>query len=204
MNLNRAIFALIAIIFASCSTSNDVVSNRFIQKRKYRKGYFIANHQKSKADKAETVKALVQCIEGVVEIASERKEPQLQGTASWDPPQSNSSTVNQKPSTVDRQPSTTEELAVQEESAVEPRAGKPLFDAKNWDNAIAPQIQKASVSNDNAELAIYLIIAFFLPPIPIYILYGLEVEFWLSLVLFILGWLPGVIYAFVKILQVYS
>ncbi len=46
--LQKSIFAFIFLgLVASCSTSNEVASNRGIQKRKYTKGYFIDfNHNK--------------------------------------------------------------------------------------------------------------------------------------------------------------
>jgi len=41
-------FVLVASIVASCSTSNDVVNNRRIQKRKYTKGFFVQKKESNK------------------------------------------------------------------------------------------------------------------------------------------------------------
>ena len=51
------ILMLLAVV--SCSTSNDVVSNGFIQKRKYRKGYFINKGKTNVAQKTGRLKNVV-------------------------------------------------------------------------------------------------------------------------------------------------
>ena len=48
--MNKIIYALIFLLFVSCSTSSDVVSHNFIQKRKYTKGYFLKKQHKLKND----------------------------------------------------------------------------------------------------------------------------------------------------------
>ena len=48
--MNKIIYALIFLLFVSCSTSLDVVSHNFIQKRKYTKGYFLKKQHKLKND----------------------------------------------------------------------------------------------------------------------------------------------------------
>lgn len=41
-----------------------------------------------------------------------------------------------------------------------------------------------------------LLLAFFLPPVGVFLRHGLGGTFWLNLLLTILGWLPGVLHAF--------
>lgn len=48
--------ALLTAILASCSTSNEVVSNGFFQKRKYNKGWYANKSTKVKDSKAENTK----------------------------------------------------------------------------------------------------------------------------------------------------
>ncbi|KAL3715016.1 hypothetical protein ACJRO7_006852 [Eucalyptus globulus] len=40
-----------------------------------------------------------------------------------------------------------------------------------------------------------IILAIILPPLGVFLKFGLEVEFWICLVLTLFGWLPGIIYA---------
>ncbi|KAL5767042.1 hypothetical protein ACOSP7_013621 [Xanthoceras sorbifolium] len=40
-----------------------------------------------------------------------------------------------------------------------------------------------------------IILAIILPPLGVFLRYGLEVEFWICLILTLLGYIPGIIYA---------
>ena len=42
-----------------------------------------------------------------------------------------------------------------------------------------------------------MILAIFFPPISVLLRYGLSGKFWLNILLTLVGWLPGVIHAFV-------
>lgn len=42
---------------------------------------------------------------------------------------------------------------------------------------------------------VLVLIAFFLPPLAVFLVAGLTAHFWINLVLFLLGWFPGVIHA---------
>ncbi|XP_075668178.1 low temperature-induced protein lt101.2-like [Castanea sativa] len=46
-----------------------------------------------------------------------------------------------------------------------------------------------------SESFIEVILAIFLPPVGVFIRYGCGVEFWIDLLLTILGYIPGIIYA---------
>ena len=48
---HNIVFALILILITSCSTSNSVVSSKFLQKRKYNKGFYFSNKQKLRIKK---------------------------------------------------------------------------------------------------------------------------------------------------------
>lgn len=45
-----------------------------------------------------------------------------------------------------------------------------------------------------------LILAFFLPPVGVLLQVGLGTQFWINVILTLLGWIPGVIHAFYIIL----
>ena len=51
---HNIILALILILITSCSTSNSVVSNKFIQKRKYNKGFYLSKNKKLHVSKNRT------------------------------------------------------------------------------------------------------------------------------------------------------
>ncbi len=50
-------------------------------------------------------------------------------------------------------------------------------------------------SADDTELILLVILSFLLPPLAVFLKSGLETNFWISLILTLLFWLPGVIFA---------
>ena len=56
---------------------------------------------------------------------------------------------------------------------------------------------KKSKLEDNTDVGFLLlvILAIILPPVAVYLVRGLDVHFWLSILLTLLFWLPGVIHA---------
>lgn len=62
---------------------------------------------------------------------------------------------------------------------------------------------KAAKTEDDANYALMMILGILLAPLAIGITYGIGAEFWISLLLFILFWLPSAIYGAIKIHQHY-
>nr|WMP40561.1 rare cold inducible 2 [Rhododendron sphaeroblastum var. wumengense] len=46
-----------------------------------------------------------------------------------------------------------------------------------------------------AATCVEIILAIFLPPLGVFLKYGCKLEFWICLVLTILGFIPGILYA---------
>lgn len=59
-------------------------------------------------------------------------------------------------------------------------------------------------SEDDIEMILYIILAIIFPPLAVFLIHGLETEFWLSLILTILGYVPGQIYAIYLVLKKYG
>nr|AHL20265.1 stress-induced protein [Olea europaea] len=51
------------------------------------------------------------------------------------------------------------------------------------------------MADDGTATCIDIIVAILLPPLGVFLRYGCKVEFWICLLLTILGYLPGIIYA---------
>lgn len=47
---------------------------------------------------------------------------------------------------------------------------------------------------------VLVILAFFLPPLAVFMMSGLNRDFWINLILTLLGWIPGTIHAIYLIL----
>ena len=56
---NASFLALIATVLVSCSTSSDVVQDQYIQKRKYRKGYFKEKRSKQEIQEYEFAQEVI-------------------------------------------------------------------------------------------------------------------------------------------------
>jgi uncharacterized membrane protein YqaE (UPF0057 family) len=57
--------------------------------------------------------------------------------------------------------------------------------------------QGATRQHDDANTILVILLCIFLPPVAVLIVKGVSTEFWLDLLLTLLFWLPGMIYAFI-------
>lgn len=64
-------------------------------------------------------------------------------------------------------------------------------------NLVSPMPQAAS----GANLVLYIILAVLLPPLAVGLLYGIGIEFLISILLTLLFWVPGIIYALILVLN---
>ncbi|KAF3337011.1 low temperature-induced protein lt101.2-like [Carex rostrata] len=46
-----------------------------------------------------------------------------------------------------------------------------------------------------SEIFVAVLLAIFIPPVGVFLRYGIAVEFWIDLVLTLLGYIPGIVYA---------
>ena len=70
---------------------------------------------------------------------------------------------------------------------------------KQQKTALKTAIKSARLT-DNDQGILMIILAVILPPAAVGLTFGMEQEFWIDLLLTLLFWLPGVIYALIKIL----
>lgn len=203
MKLNLRNFlslALIGLLMASCSTSSDLASNSPIKKRRYTKGFHVdlkkKNKQNKAADKSENTsqfasneslsKPWSHDIDDLNAIVSSKKEFKVIKEKSF---------ATKAESTIG-----SEILELPEEEYIsnsqrrkEIKQALKQYRAKN---------QPAAVSGEPSWL--YYVLAIIIPPLAIGLLYGITTEFWISLVLTLLFWLPGAIYSIIKTLQWYG
>ncbi len=62
-------------------------------------------------------------------------------------------------------------------------------------------ILKAPSSNEDVPFWALILFAIILPPLAVYLKFGIGTEFWISILLTLLFWIPGVIYALILILD---
>lgn len=193
---------LIGALISSCSTSSDLASNSPIKKRRYTKGFHV-DFKKSDFSKHESTAELSPAQNG------DLAKPESHNIAGLEPIASSkaemSTIIDRQNPVVEYDPSVsiTEEIAQFElppaEYKTDRQRKKELKDAfKRYDDLNQP----AAVTGEPQWL--YYVLAIVIPPLGIGLLYGITLEFWISLVLTLLFWLPGAIYAVIMTLKYYG
>jgi uncharacterized membrane protein YqaE (UPF0057 family) len=185
------------ILLSSCKTNTDLNSSALIQKRRYTKGFHV-NLKKPNPRKAET-------------IPQERY--------SMDP-----MTPNQNLSVASANTHSTKEL----ETYPYP-VEQGVTEEKNPNQAVAPVLKSTHEKltseavyldatpsyvapmaplpvpppNTDLNFVLILILTILIPPLGIGLVFGISTEFWLSLILTLLFYFPGLIYSLIILLQVY-
>lgn len=203
-------FAFLVAFLASCAGSSDVVSERGIQKRKYRKGYFVT--KTSKAPER------VESAENRTQATPPETETSLQAAtnnavAEKTTPAVSSSAGNTHASSSIEAPSADQSAAPDRKWKADQSGQRAAKDTRlklrpqaysNYQTKAPLELQNSGQSADDTELLLYVILAVILPPLAVFLLYGMGTEFIISIVLTILLWLPGVIYALIHVLRRYG
>ncbi|KAL6878298.1 hypothetical protein ACP4OV_012468 [Aristida adscensionis] len=61
----------------------------------------------------------------------------------------------------------------------------------------------ADDDQDSTKLFLMIILAIILPPLGVFVKYGVKIEFWVSLVLTFFGYIPGMVYAILVIVKTF-
>lgn len=221
MKLKSLLTGLVAVVLMfSCATSNDVVSGRFIQKRKYNDGFYIANGKRfNKTDKVKTDQndELVYTdsnTETTVEAPVKNEAPvELQNNVPAAEPLIIAETPEVKTENVAEQNS---DIAVKNEENNEEVSVKS--ERKKEVKTIQTKLSENAGSSGDVMLVLLVILCFILPPLAVFLFEGATTRFWIDLILAIvaigLGWwffgpgiaglcgLIAVIYALLIVLSV--
>lgn len=190
---------LIGALISSCSTSSDLASNSPIKKRRYTKGFHL-DFKKSDISKYESTAKVTQSQNRDLE------KPESHIINGFEPIASAKSkmlTVSDRKAPVTENNSSesfTEDIAQFElppaEYESDRQRKRELKDAfKRYDDLNQP------AAASEGSFVLYIILAILIPPLAVGLLYGISAEFWISLVLTLIFWLPGAIYAVIKTLQ---
>ena len=206
--------SLLMLIFiaASCASTNDVASNKLIQKRKHLKGYHISSKQskfnKSKL-KQESEEFLVMensnqgpSIALANELRHDSYKVIVDDSRSNDLEQDNSSIVgktkNENTSDSETAKNEVTELAIDQNNANTSSKKQKLKLLKN-------KLKSPEKSDNSADdtLILLVILCFLLPPIAVGLKAGWDsTKFIISIILTLLFWVPGVIYGLLVVFDV--
>jgi len=219
----------LAVIFTSCGTGNDVVSNRLISKRKHTKGFFINKKGNQKASKSEKEKESV-----AFESSKSERKPYTKSL------KSSENKSNKETETVAEAVSFESEKVTNESSSQ--RAERTLvgednlrdgafveesfendFDDESGEDVkkdqkktkVAVKSKKGNAANSDVMTILLVILALFIAPLAVGIYEGITTRFWITLILWLVGiglgfwllgpaiaWLAGLVAAIYAILIV--
>lgn len=191
----------------SCQSSSDLTSSSIIKKRRYTKGYQL-NIKTPVSDKASETYA-----------SNESAKLQQESVATEIP------VVNAAPVTASVRATPTEVATPKADSKTDvwtrsveanPAYTKPSERTNDRETAEALPYDRAAVKHidrtnavmgtpvatpSDGSMLLYIILAILLPPLAVGLLYGIGIEFWISLILTLLFYIPGMVYALIMVLQ---
>jgi len=206
MKLKSFLLSIMALaILASCSTTNDVVSGRSIQKRKYNDGYYISSGNKfKKSDKVTQEEELVSNPESTsvnqnfseantvektlpVFVREENPTVVISTEASHDALVENASAPKE---VVDAEKATARPLNLTKSEE------KVVFKPGRESRSQAIKTVVANAASVDAMTILLVILALFIPWLAVLIFEGATGRFWIDLLLWIIGigigyWLFG-------------
>ena len=196
----------LALILGSCVSSNNVVSNGLIQKRKYKKGFFF----KSNTD-----------LRVVRENAKEKNSVVVNGenieiydglSADISPSQDLNTSLalgKEIQATKDLIPLGMGEVSIQTKLK---ETNSPQFisntktknEVRTSSREKIEQRRKIDSNSTSADdrLILLVILAILIPPLAVFLARGIGTEFWISLILTLLFYFPGMIYSLLVVLDV--
>lgn len=197
--------SLMVLILGSCSTSSDLTNTSVLKKRRYMKGYQVNVKGNNIEKKSNSVTAEMESVE-VKPINSNQVDNMAQASLSTEITKAdlaaspvisitNESRTSEK---AERELKSTA-VKMQTESKEQSRRDRVSQKLLNRSNLVVPA--STAVASGGESFLLYIILAIILPPLAVGLLYGIGLEFWISLVLTIIFWVPGIIYALIKVFQ---
>lgn len=200
--LKFPLFGLVlAALMASCSTSNDVVSNRSVQKRKYNDGFYISfnrgNHKLNKKNQEEdNLPANDQIAQTMDEIIAPQEQSTNPDVRSYidnveiEEVGTYAETGDLIPENEDKgfKEALTDGFARSAEIFMPVRVKNPF---KADRSKRTGTIENNGAASDDAMIILLVILALFIPPLAVFIFEGATGRFWIDLILAIIGWGVG-------------
>ncbi len=205
-------FSLVVLFLTACSTSNNVASNKLFQKRKYNKGWHVNSSKKidkTTSSQTEEVVYAEELIKSDAEestknnniLLAENKESHVEKLDNFKTEDlKQSKTTNQSVGdNVAKASGLTDNTALNSEIIIEENH-QNINESKS--KLITNSSNEAPNSGSDVGIVLLVILAILLPPLAVFLARGIGTEFWISLILTLFLWLPGVIYALLIVLDV--
>jgi len=184
---------MLTAIISSCSTSNDVASNRRVQKRKYTKGYSISKNENvafNKKHKATETSVEIKEVENI-SVTKVEVEKIINSTATNTAIIEETTIITPTNDVVKTVVEENQTNTVAESNIVTEAEGVKTAETKNLKskNKIVKKKSKKKSSNSNGfaiGTIILVILAIFIPPLAVFLFEGVTTRFWINLILTLL------------------
>ncbi len=200
-----SMIALIAILVASCGTSNNVVNKHSVSKRKYTKGLFLkkksnlksttgdvneniaSSEVKNKKLKSSELNLSVNELmltelavaSNQYEIANTQTSSDLLIVSMQDDFQNRSSDIMQNDD---------ELIYLENHSKLSEQGFSQMSEAEMNRSILQKSDESGEIGNSDLELILLVILAIIIPPLAVFLFEGVTTRFWIDLILAILGY----------------
>jgi uncharacterized membrane protein YqaE (UPF0057 family) len=187
--LRIASLAVAALFLASCGS----MTNFSVQKRQHRPGYYVDwGNGKVKTEKTEAAARMATTQVQAVSPSPSTKAAKSPVSRPAPVPATTAATASAPatPAAAAKRHNTIEVVAT-------PEAAKASSSSSSFrmnDSALSDALRHSSGDTPDWVIAVLCIL---LPPLAVFLRLGIGSEFWISLLLTLLFWIPGVIYAFI-------
>ncbi len=196
-------FLAVSFFFVGCS----------IEKRHYNSGYHVQWHgQRSKVIKAEPAKPQ----DAMAPVENMAQQESLVPTDAVQPMADASVMHEQKQETMTTGTvaTVTNQPIAKVESPKAPKANAKVSDVKQEASSFKTSVSKGYTAQSTVDvlekssplaevdMIVLVILAILIPPLAVYLHSGIGTSFWISLILTLLFWIPGVIYSLLVVLDV--
>lgn len=195
------VIAGLGIILASCGSSNDVVSNRLISKRKYTKGFHINSkgHYKSGKSDYNATEDLANADAPSKEELFVRKDFKTRSLATVDGKSISEIEMSSRTNHTSQSTIIGEKKAKDVKKSVQlASVSKPEkighYTKDELKSALKKSMNQPAPMDDTAMLIILVILAILIPPLAVFIYEGATSRFWIDLILAIIGYGVGFLF----------
>lgn len=196
-------------LITSCNTSSDLTGSSIVKKRKYTKGYHVDfgaknRHQTSTAVALED-EAPAQPVTPIAVSTPAPEEPVLTASAENVIEEVSTSKFEHARKAEPESTKMPADMAASDATAVQSfseinRSEMRKSIRSHRKAARNNSAASASASASAESKLLFVILAIFIPPLAVGLLYGISTEFWISLILTLLFFIPGMIYSIIKVL----
>lgn len=212
LSLLFTLVTLTSLLLSSCSRLENIT----VSKRQHRSGYYVDLGSRKNVTPKSKPKAMAKVEPSKVTGGESTVAPQI--TTSLNNVIENTSTISTSLETKAASPSTLAKKAEKKKQAVKEKSDNVY--ASTMDNSDvrelsklqrlkknvrafseAMDVLKAPSAKEDVPFWLLIVLCIILPPLAVYLKFGISTEFWISILLTLLFWIPGVIYALILILD---